>query len=482
MELIGHTEIFLFPRFNMPEEEIELTKAVKQPWLTEDERFRGKERYVDLCLHHKGNDFQNIHFDRKEIEKTTLSSSVKKTEEKVENLMEVNLNGEENDSQNIQSDAKEIEKNTSSNSSNESEEISDSVITLGDVGRIENENGSEKIEESTLCAPRVNEFDWSEYMKEVLLSSDTELLFNVLADLRSHTLVALGDDRLSNESAEQHLKVYKEYLKTKEARIMASVEKVLKDVGRIKTQKPRKKIDFTKEKTQTTLKSTAKKMEKIPEETVAILEEVKKIPMECAICNKSFENVDEHLLLVHYKTRILDDYPCSNFKCFFPKCTFVTIPKSLNYVKHIGLHHKILESLLKERSSSRSSPECEQVCKEDSVDLAEKSVPVHFQCPICPVKQVGDVMVHMSRHFADKVKDDFPFIKDESGYFICPIAECSVQPMSMPKLVQHINLDHEQINIYLKDANLEHIGHKKKRKLLGTAEETTVRKKSRLSE
>ena len=40
--------------------------------------------------------------------------------------------------------------------------------------------------------------------------------------------------------------------------------------------------------------------------------------------------------------------------------------------------------------------------------------------------------------------------------------------MSMPRLVQHINIDHQQINTYLKDANLDHLGQtlsKKKRKL-----------------
>ena len=41
-----------------------------------------------------------------------------------------------------------------------------------------------------------------------------------MGDLRSHTLVTLGNDRLTDEIAQQHLKVYKNYLKAKEERIM----------------------------------------------------------------------------------------------------------------------------------------------------------------------------------------------------------------------------------------------------------------------
>jgi hypothetical protein len=361
---------------NESKEKLESEQLLKQPWLGEDERFRGKERFTDFCLYNKENVGQTLHFDRKDLGKSNLEE-------------------------------------TSS-----------------------------------------NDINWSRYKKEVLTSSDTDLLFNVLADLRSHTLVALGEDRLSNETALQHLKTYKDYLKKKEERITASVEKFLKDVDRKKAQKSRKKIEFVKSKTQTTLPE-----EEITTHKGKVLEE-KIVAMDCPLCKRTFDDVNEHLLMVHYKTRILDDYPCSNFKCFFPKCSFVTIPRSVNYVRHIGLQHKILESLLKETSTPIQSP----------IKAAE-DVNFRFKCPFCPIKQVSDPMIHLSRHFTEQVKEDFPLIKEDNGY-ICPIAECSELPMSMLKLVQHINIDHQQINIYLKDANLDHFGQtlsKKKRKLSMTS-------------
>ena len=64
-------------------------------------------------------------------------------------------------------------------------------------------------------------------------------------------------------------------------------------------------------------------------------------------------------------------------------------------------------------------------------------------------------MLHLSTHFTENVKEDFPFVKNDDGSYTCPIAECSEEPKSSAKLVQHINLDHQQINIYLKDANLD---------------------------
>ena len=167
-----------------------------------------------------------------------------------------------------------------------------------------------------------------------------------MGDLKSHTLVALGNDRLSDETAQQHLKVYKNYLKAKEERIMVSVEKVLRNVGREKAEKSRKKIDFAKGKIQNPLKRVAEETE---QENSTVLSKAKisevRATRKCHLCNKQFEDLDEHLLMIHYKTRILDEYPCKNFKCFFPKCSFVTIPRSFTYVKHVGLHHKILQSL-----------------------------------------------------------------------------------------------------------------------------------------
>ena len=372
---------------NESKENLESEKILKQPWLSEEERFRGKERYTDFCLYNKENSDQILHFDRKDLGKSTL---------------------EETDS---------------------------------------------------------SDFNWSRYKKEVLASSDTDLLFNVLADLRSHTLVALGEDRLSNETALQHLKTYKDYLKKKEERITASVEKFLKEVDRKKAQKSRKKIEFVKNKIQTTLpeevittpktapKTPPKNAPKTPPKGKVLKEET--VAMDCPLCKRAFDDVNEHLLMVHYKTRILDDYPCSNFKCFFSGCSFVTIPRSVNYVRHIGLQHKILESLLKETSIQSPSK------------LQMEDVNFRFKCPFCPIKQVSDPMIHLSKHFTEQVKEDFPFIKEDNGY-ICPIAECSELPMSMQKLVQHINIDHQQINTYLKDANLDHLGQtliKKKRKL-----------------
>ena len=128
--------------------------------------------------------------------------------------------------------------------------------------------------------------------------------------------------------------------------------------------------------------------------------------MDCPLCKRTFDDVNEHLLLVHYKARILDDYPCSNFKCFFSDCSFVTIPRSLNYVRHIGLQHKILESLLKETSTPIQSP----------IKAPMEDVNFRFKCPFCPIKHVSDPMIHLSRHFTDQVKEDFPFIKDKVGH------------------------------------------------------------------
>ena len=167
-----------------------------------------------------------------------------------------------------------------------------------------------------------------------------------MGDLRSHTLVTLGNDRLTDEIAQQHLKIYKNYLKAKEERIMLSVEKVLRNVDRRNDQKSRKKIDFAKFKMQNSLKRIAEEREGNSTKLCkANISEVR-ATRTCHLCNKQHEDLDEHLLMVHYKTRILDEYPSKNFKCFFPKCPFVTIPRSFTYVKHIGLHHKVLQSFV----------------------------------------------------------------------------------------------------------------------------------------
>ena len=34
-----------------------------------------------------------------------------------------------------------------------------------------------------------------------------------------------------------------------------------------------------------------------------------------------------------------------------------------------------------------------------------------FKCPYCSIKQVPNPMIHMSKHFTEQVKEDFPFIK-----------------------------------------------------------------------
>ena len=47
-------------------------QILKQPWLNEDERFQGKERFVDLSLYNAENCTQKLRFDRKEIEKSTI--------------------------------------------------------------------------------------------------------------------------------------------------------------------------------------------------------------------------------------------------------------------------------------------------------------------------------------------------------------------------------------------------------------------------
>ena len=101
------------------------------------------------------------------------------------------------------------------------------------------------VEKSTISLGE-EESNWSNYKSKALIDVDqsADLLISILGDLKSHTLVTLGNDRLTDESAQQHLKTYKTYLKAKEERIMLSVEKSLRNVERKPAQKSQKKMDF----------------------------------------------------------------------------------------------------------------------------------------------------------------------------------------------------------------------------------------------
>jgi len=390
-------------------------EPLKQPWLTKEQIFKGKSRNVEIKVFNRENESQVLNYDRQFKEKSEFMPC-------------------------------------------------------------------EKSEEST------DDSNWPRFQRSLITSSETELMLEILADLNSHTIVAIGGDKIKDEDARQYLKSYRDYLTKKEARIFASVEKELKWVERKKAQKSKKKIDFSEkeggvnepnEKSKS-LETPGLKEEPIAESTEGDLITLKR---RCTLCQEEHENLEDHLLLTHYKTRILDEYPCLNFKCHFPKCSFVTIPKSTKYVKHIGLEHNILEKWLKEDMSSSETilltPQKSNAKEEGLTTPSSPQVNFRFKCPMCDKKDVTDPRSHLSKHFADRVKDDFPFIKDDKGV-MCPIADCKVDPMTSAKLVHHINLDHDQINLYLQeDENLCHLSQvlkTKKRKRKNSAGDGTPKK------
>ena len=135
----------------------------------------------------------------------------------------------------------------------------------------------------------------------------------------------------------------------------------------------------------------------------------------------------------------MSEYPSRGYKCHFKHCPFVTIPNSFNYLKHIGLEHKIMEKFLNSKDLSTSTP-----------------VKIKFTCPKCNMKDITDPLMHLSKHYVSQVKEDFPLVKD-GNVFICPLASCPKQCGKQADLIHHINLEHNQLNVYLKGDNLKHV-------------------------
>ena len=131
------------------------------------------------------------------------------------------------------------------------------------------------------------------------------------------------------------------------------------------------------------------------------------------------ENVEFHLLLDHFKEEILNEYPSRSYKCHFKNCPFVTIPNSFNYLKHIGIQHEILKKLLADLGKN---------------DQVETPIKFKFNCPKCSVKDISDPRMHLSRHYVNQVKEDFPLVKDENN-FICPLANCPKQSAKQSEMI-----------------------------------------------
>ena len=83
----------------------------------------------------------------------------------------------------------------------------------------------------------VDDSEWKKYTKDLLQCNETEVLMDVLSDLNSHTLVLLGNDRLKEEDAQKHLKIYKEHVKKTEDRIAQKLERQLSNLKNFRTSK-----------------------------------------------------------------------------------------------------------------------------------------------------------------------------------------------------------------------------------------------------
>ena len=161
-------------------------EVLKQPWLTADEIHDGKPRYIDIDLRNKENVIRTLKYDRKHV----------------------------NDSQIV-----EIE----------------NTITEADVETTNPQNEN------------VDDFEWKNYTKDLLQCNETEVLMDVLSDLNSHTLVLLGNDRLKEEEAQKHLKIYKEHVKRTENRITQNLERQLSNLKKnFRTTKTKPKKEDSK--------------------------------------------------------------------------------------------------------------------------------------------------------------------------------------------------------------------------------------------
>ena len=295
--------------------------------------------------------------------------------------------------------------------------------------------------------------------QEMFKTKEAELILNILGDFKSHLIVTLGDDQLNRDDAEKYLKLFREYQRKKEIRLKQDVEhqlklsaekirkwKAKKSIAQDKPVKAKKRIlddissPETKKENREPMASPKKKFRKETLDDKKVKKVIEDISSEtCQICHKDFDNVEEHQLKDHFKEDILNEYPSRSYKCHFKHCPFVTIPNSFNYLKHIGLEHEILAKFLNQDKEDQSTP-----------------VKFKFNCPKCSMKDISDPRMHLSKHYVNQVKEDFPLVKD-GNMFICPLANCPKQCAKQADLIHHINLEHNQINTYLQNDNLQHV-------------------------
>ena len=386
-------------------------EVLKQPWLTRDQMHDGKARYVEMTLSNRDNLEKKITYDRKIASKTSVTEK-----------------------------------------ENQDEEAS-----------TEDKENNEHEEES---------FNWSKFVKDMMQCEQSQMILNILSDLNSHTLVTLGKDQLKDEEAQKYLKIYKEYVKTKEEKIEHQLEtKLLKlkkksKKGRkrklssqppslpnstVNTPKKRRTDDqmpiLKNEKSVTPSKVTTiplmfsnQKLKKSEDEDIEVIDINDTIELEdvddesikeCFVCKEYFneEDLNDHLIGHHFKSQIMLEYPAKGYKCNFANCSTMIIPESISYAKHIAIDHEILEKIKNESNngnSEQSNPKSANDDDNDDVSIwpssssastsNSKPIPLskQFKCPLnktCRLsKGVHNFKVHLSYHFPDKIKRKSHFI------------------------------------------------------------------------
>lgn len=178
-----------------------VTNMEKQTWLTEEEIFKGKPRFVEVELFNKQNEAQKLCLDREHYWKSTL----------LDNDPEVNS-----------ADAK----------------VEDAYLDTSDQGEV-----SFLVESPKKSVP-VSDFNWPQYTKDLVKSAEAELLFDVMADLNAHALVPIGDVKLEGEDEQNHLKAYRTYVSQKKA-IEAIKSEISKKVVKQNVEKSKKVVGKT---------------------------------------------------------------------------------------------------------------------------------------------------------------------------------------------------------------------------------------------
>jgi hypothetical protein len=237
----------------------------------------------------------------------------------------------------------------------------------------------------------------------------------------------------------------------------------------------------------------------------------------CPVCSEMVQHGNDHLIEDHYKERILKEYPRKDFRCNFKGCSLYFISLEKHYAHHIGIKHNVLAKYLDEipmlknvvvpekkeflddaenvvpANNSKNKLGSSDVAKLPSVPPKKISPEKNRPCPLCTSRFSSNrsILKHLSaQHFASRIKEDFPILKDQ-GKYICPIVNCSELSNTVPDFVHHINIDHDQLDIYLNEHNVKNIykgGSKKrgrkKRKLsssvTNSSSPTNSKKKSKM--